>query len=204
MCKPPKDRSAEMARADEQQRQYRIRQGTSAIDATFGQFNDDFFGKQQKNYLDYATPQLEDQYSKAAKELTFSLARSGLTDSSARAQKEAELQKLYDTNRRAVTDQGVSYANDARNNVESARSSLISQLNATGDASGAANSALARASALSQPQAYSPLAQLFTTFTSGLGTQAAAEQAQAYSNGAYKARYNTGLFASPGAVKVNP
>ena len=56
-------------------------------------------------------------------------------------------------------------------------------LNATGDAQGAANSALARASALSQPAAQSPLAQMFADFTSTLGATAAAERSWVASGG---------------------
>lgn len=193
--KKPKDNSAAQARADEAARQEKIRQGTLNINSTFdSQFNDDYFNSRRDSFLNYATPQLEDQYKKAQQDLVFALSRTGNLNSSYRADKEAELTKLYDTNRRAVADQGLTYANNARTSVEDARSNLISTLNATADAEGAAKSAINRASALSQPDQYSPLAQLFTTFTNSLGQQAALEQAGAYSNGAYGGAYNTGLF----------
>ncbi len=67
-------------------------------------------------------------------------------------------------------------------------------LNATGDAQGAAQAALARSTALSQPGTYSPLAQLFQDSTGMLAQQAAAERAAYYSGGAYAPRFNTGLF----------
>lgn len=169
-----------------------------------GQFNDEFFNKRQQAYLDYATPQLDDQYADAQKALAFSLARSGNSDSSVRAEKLGELQKLYDTNKQQVADQARAYSNQSRTAVEDARTNLIQTLNATGDAQGAANSALARASALASPDAYSPLGQLFSTFTSALGQQAALERASAYSGGAVKPRYNTGLFGgNPNAVSVS-
>lgn len=184
--------AAAQARAEEAARQQNIRNGTASINNTFSQFNDDFYNNRAQSYLDYANPQLQDQYNNAQKDLTFWLDRNGLTNSSVRAQKEAELQKLYDTNQRSVSDQALSYENDAKNNVESARSNLISTLSATGDAAGAANSALSRASALSAPQAYSPLGQLFSTFTGALGQQAQAEQ----NAGLFgtQSNFNTGLF----------
>lgn len=169
-----------------------------------GQFTSDYFDKVRKNYLDYATPQLDTQHADASKQLTFSLARSGLLDSSIRGQKEADLQKTYDLNKQQIADQAEAYKSKAQSDVESARSDLISQLNATGDAQGAANSAISRASALSAPAAYSPLSDLFASFTQGLGTQAALERANYYSGGAVGSRYNTGIFApSAGAVKVS-
>jgi len=168
-----------------------------------GGFGDEFFAKQRQGFLDYATPQLEDQYGDAQKQLTFALDRSGNLDSSARGSKTAALQKSYDLNKQQVADQALSYESQARNSVEDARAGLIASLNAAGDATGAANSALARSAALSTPPSYSALGSLFTDFTSGLGAQAAAEKAEAASNGGYKARYNTGLFGGTNkSVKV--
>lgn len=201
-------KQANIARYEEQQRQDNIRAGTSRIDQLFnGQFTDDYFNKQRDSFLNYANPQLESQYGDAQKELTYSLARSGLLDSSVRAEKEAELQKKYDLNKQQIADQALSYSTDARNNVEKSRSELIGLLNATGDAEGAANSAIARSQALSQPQAYSPLTQLFADFTSGLGQQAAIERANAasaaYGGGQTYGRYNTGLFGNTKSVAVS-
>lgn len=164
-------------------------------------FDDDFYKGRRDAYTDYANPQLEDQYGDANKQLTFSLARGGLLDSSVRGEKLGDLQKLYDTQKQAVADKALSYETSARNSVEDARGNLISTLNATGDAEGAAKSALARSTALTQPDAYSPLGQLFTDFTNGLGIQAAQERS--YAAGGAKPLYNTGLFSNAGRVSVS-
>lgn len=194
---------AEAARNDEIARQARVRQGTTAINNTFdSQFNDSAFANRRKAFLDYASPQLEDQYGKAQKQLTFALARNGTLDSSVRGQKTGELQKQYDLNKQQVADQAIASETDTRNAVEDARSNLIMSLNASGDATGAANASLARASALSKPAAYSPLADLFGNFTQTLGTQAALERANYYSGGQTGARYSTGLFTPKNAVSV--
>lgn len=182
------DGGAAQARADEMARQKRIREGTQRINVLFdgdgtqenpGQFGDSFYDARKMSYLDYATPQLNDQYAQAQKDLAFALDRSGMLDSSIRAQKQAELQKQYDINRQQVADKGLELSTQARGNVEDARANLISMLNATGDVEGAISSAMTRAKALSQPDTYSPLGQMFSSFTSGLGTQYAAEQARA-------------------------
>lgn len=165
-------------------------------------FDEAFFEGRKKAYMDYANPQLEDQYGKAGNELTFALARGGNLNSSTRGAKLGELQQLYDLNKQKVADDALASSTQARTAVEDARSGLIATLNATGDAQGAANSALARSSALSQPAAYSPLGQLFTDFTSALGIQAAQERAAAASGGSYKSNYDTGLFGNAGRVSV--
>lgn len=165
-------------------------------------FNDDFFHDRRNSFIDYASPQLEQQYRDAGEELTFALARGGLLDSSARGEKAAELQRLYDLNKQKVADDALSFENRSRTAIEDARANLITTLNATGDAEGAANAALARSSALSQPDTYSPLGQLFADFTAGLGVQAAQERAFAASGGSYAPRYDTGLFSGAGRVKV--
>ncbi len=197
------NKAANQARADEAARQARIRQGTQRVGTIFdGQFNDDFFKGRQEAYIDYAKPQLEDQYGDAQKQLTFALARGGNLNSSVRGEKAADLQQRFDLTKQEITDKGLSYANEARSSVEGARSDLIGMLNATGDAEGAANSAVSRASTLSQPAAFSPLSQLFGDITAGLGQQAALERASAFSGGAVQPRYNTGLFTPRSAVKV--
>jgi hypothetical protein len=195
-------KQATQARVQEVQRQDRIRGGTDQINSTFGQFDDGYYGRQQQNFLDYATPQLEDQYGKAKQQLTYSLARSGGLDSSARSAQEGQLQQAYDTAKRGISDQALSYSNQSRNSVEDARAGLISALNATGDAAQVGNQAISRATALSQPQAFSPIGQLFGDFTSALGTQAAAEKATALSGGVYRSQYgDLGLFHNADSVK---
>lgn len=195
---------AKKARQAEEKRQAEIRAGTTRVNDIFKQFDDGFFDGRQKAFMDYASPQLEDQYGDAQKQLTFALTRNGTLDSSIRGEKTGELQKAYDLNKQQIADQALASSTEARNATEDARANLIATLNATGDATGAANAALARSSALSKPAAYSPLTNLFADFTSTLGTQAALERANYYSGGSTGSRYNTGLFApSTGAVKVS-
>lgn len=199
-------REAALARREEQERQNRIRTGSHRINGLFdGTFDEPFFANRQQAFLDYATPQLDDQYGDTQRQLTYALTRSGLLDSSVRGEKVADLQKSYDINRQGIADQARQEANASRNAVEDARANLISMLNVTGDAQGATNAALARSTALSQPGTYSPLSQLFADFTGGLGTQAALERANYYSGGASGgSRYSTGLFAPrSSAVRVS-
>ena len=168
---------ARRARVEEQERQRRIREGTSKINDTFGKFNDGFFGDIRDAFVNFARPQVDDQFRKANDQSVFGLARSGMLDSSVRGEQTAELQKMYDINLQDITDKARGYETEARNNVERSRADLITMLQATGDATGAANAALSRASTLSAPPAYSPLGQLFQDSTAMLGQQLAQERA---------------------------
>lgn len=196
------DGGAGDARAAEARRENAIADGIGNIQAVFGQFTPTFYDKRRQAFLDYAKPQLDDQFADARKQLTYSLDRAGLLDSSARAQKEAELAKLYGTNSRTISDQALGYENTARDNVANAEDNLIGTVAQTGNARAAADAANSRAAALSQPDVYSPIGQMFGTFTNALQTQAALEQAGVYTNGAIKPAYNTGLFSPGAAVKV--
>ena len=192
---------AALARKEEQERQERIRTGSKKVNKIFDDnFNQGFFDARRDAYTGYATPQLEDQYGDANKQLTFALDRAGNLNSSARGEKAGDLQKLYDLNKQEIADKGLSYQTQAKSSVEDARGNLISTLNATGDAEGAANSALTRATVLSEPAAYSPLGQLFADFTNTLGIQAAQERS--FAAGGPKPRYDTGLFGGRGRVTV--
>lgn len=195
-------RQAEAAAAAEAERQGRIRQGTNAINSTFGQFNDDFYRGIRSAYQDYAMPQLDDQFNDAREQLTFALTRAGTLNSSVRAEENARMQREYDITRQNILDQALNYENQARSKVEDARGELVRTLQGTADAAGAAQSARARAGALAQAPAFSPLEQLFTDFTAGIARQAALERAEAFGS-PVRPRFNTGLFGpSTDAVRT--
>src|SRR3546814_9115062 len=91
--------AAEAARRDEEARQARIRAGMGQIDQTFSQFNDDYFDTRSKAYLDYATPQLEDQFAKATEQLIFALSRGGNLNSSVAGERLADLTQQNERSR---------------------------------------------------------------------------------------------------------
>lgn len=168
------DGGAAQARADEAARQARIKQGTASIDKNFSGFNDAFFNSRANAYTNFANPQLADQYARTQQNLTYNLARQGLTASSEASRNAGELQRQYNDNRAQIAAQGMDAANDARNQVEQNRSELLAQLNATSDPAAAAASAVNRADILSRQQSFSPLGQLFANTTGLLGNAATA------------------------------
>lgn len=195
-------REAARARAEEEARQGRIREGTAAIDNTFAQFNDDFYSGIASSFMDFARPQLDEQFGEAREQTTFDLARRGMLDSSNRVERFGNLDRRYNLELDNLTDQGQQFANDARANVERNRADLVGMLNATGDAQAATQGALSRASIVSRPPAFSPIGQLFQDGTAALAQQAALERSAALGS-PVQPRFNTGLFGAPrNAVKV--
>jgi hypothetical protein len=184
------------ARAAEEARQARVRDGVARINTNFEKFNDDFYGQRSQAYLDYATPQVEDQWKKAQEQLTFALGRAGLLNSTVAGARQGDARLDYERQIAAVRDAATDQGTQARNDVERARSDLISQATSTADPTAAATGAQARATALAQQPGFSPLGPLFQNVTAGLATGLEAQRAKA-DNERYGTRGAT-IFGSSG------
>lgn len=174
------DGGAAQARADEQARQARIKQGVGNINDRFGQFDRSFFDNRAQAYRNFATPQVNDAYKQVSDQLAFSLARSGLDQSSEAARQGGVLMRDNALARQQVEEGATSEATKARQAVEDQRNSLIQQVNMTSDPEMAAQNALRSAGILEQRQAFNPVANLFANTTGMLG---AAQQSGYYSGG---------------------
>lgn len=159
---------AKASRAEEVARQDRIRQGMGSIASTFGGFDDAFFAKRASDYSAYATPELDRQAAAQKRDLVYALARTGNLDSSAAIDKNAELNTEHNQRRIEVANQGLDSANQLRDQVERTRGNVVAELNATGDSSGAASSALRAVQSASQPAGFSPLGNMFASFANAV------------------------------------
>lgn len=161
---------AKKAREEEEARAERIRTGTAKIDANFGQFDDNFFGGYRDKYTAFYQPELDRQFSDAQDQLTYSLARAGTLNSTMAGERQGRLKSAYDTERASLLSKAEGAASDLRGQVQQEKSSLVSLLNATGDANRASNEALSRSQQLfrAQPQ-FSALPDLFAGLAAGVG-----------------------------------
>lgn len=163
---------AKQQRAEEVARQQRIASGMARINAIFDNptsgFNEDFYKRRGQAFTDYATPELDHEYGDAKRQLVYALTRSGLNQSQAGFDKNAELSREFDRNRIDIANKSLDYENDARAKVESARGQIVNQLNATGDDQAAGDAALRQSQQLQMPIGYNPVAGLFANFTGGL------------------------------------
>jgi hypothetical protein len=159
------DSGASAARADQQAQQARSLAARGDVDKTFSQFDDNFYNQRAQAYRDYQTPQLNDQYADAQKQLVYALSRKGNLNSSVAGEQFGGLGKQYATNSDMVESGAQGYATQARQEVEANRSAVLDQLAATGDASMASSEAINRARAISQGPSVPPLGMLFTNLT---------------------------------------
>lgn len=180
------------AAAREAERQAKITEGYNTIQGVFGSFDDDFYNQRSNSYLEYANPQLEQQFADAQKALEFALSRNGRLDSSVAAEQRAKLLEDFNKQKTAIADRGMQYANQARSSVEGSRADLISLNSNLANPQQIAQEANNRLAGLQAAPAYDPLAPLFTNAGEALGTQAELERRGT-------ARYNSGLF-TPSAV----
>lgn len=169
------DKIAQQQRNDETARQQRITDGMGQIAQIFGGFNDGFYKKRADDYSAFAMPEVERQAGQQRKDLTYALARTGNLNSSAAIDKAAELGQEVNNQRVGVSNEALNQANNLRGQVEQTRGNVVAELNATGDAQAASNSALRQSQNLNQPAGFSPLGNLFLNFAqsvAGIGSRA--------------------------------
>tara|TARA_R110000764_G_scaffold5859_5_gene22737 strand:+ start:1418 stop:2035 length:618 start_codon:yes stop_codon:yes gene_type:complete len=185
--------------AEEAARQGRITAGKANIDNAFAGYDDAFYAGQAQNYMDYATPQIEDQYTDAMRSLTRALARNGTSQSSMAAERKGDMERKLADAQTDAARQGQSFANDTRQSLASVKNNLISQNQSLADPTLISNMAANQSAAASQLPSYSPVANLFAGAAAGLATQSQLEARD-------KARYNMAeLFSLNGgsARKIN-
>lgn len=168
MCFAPKDNTANIMRAQEAERQQNVLRGTGKINAAFSGFDDDFYKQREKDYSDFYMPQVDQQAKDAGKQLTYSLARTGNLDSSTGNEKAAKLAQTTADARGSVAEGAFGASQQARSDVEGNRSDLVRMLEGGSNLANVANTASAQAQALTRPQPYSPLTDLFANFTGQL------------------------------------
>lgn len=170
---------------------------------TSGAFDADFYDRRRQAGLNYYTPQIADQFQKARDNLAYSLARAGLSRSTAAGQKQAELQGQYALANQDAANKVEADVSNLRGQVEDARTNLMTSLEATSDPEGTANQALGRAQVLqSAPLQYSPLGDLFGGVVGSIGSAVSGVR-QAQLNTLLNSTYGTTAGTKPQSRAVN-
>jgi hypothetical protein len=154
------------AQQEEAARQARIKQGTAAIDSTFGSFGDSFFNNFARDVERAQLPQVNQDYARTQSDLSFNLAGRGLLNSSVRDQREASLAEELTKTKRNIADAGLSQANKLRMDVEDARGRSYNQLLQSADPGQATATATREASSLSKPSPIGPVGSFFGDWSS--------------------------------------
>lgn len=169
--------AARAARERDEARRAQINLGTDRINSEFSQFDDGFFDGRSQSYLDFAMPQVDQQSQKARDALIFSLSRGGGLSSSAGAKNLNDFEAQVEAQKQSIQSRATDIANQARSQVEDARGQLLTQLNASGNASSTAQQAVARAATLTRPTSFEPLANLFQNVTAAAANSKLASDA---------------------------
>jgi hypothetical protein len=149
------------AAAAEKKRQASINQGMSDINSEFSGFNDNYYKGVANDYLNYATPQMMQQYQQTKNQLSYSLARNGLLNSGAAVQKNQSLGNELATQESNLANSAQSEANTKRAAVSDAQTNATNELISSGSPELAQEQAGEATAGLRTPSAFAPIGNLF-------------------------------------------
>lgn len=184
----------------EEQRQQRIRDAVTKIGQVFGAYDDDYYGGIKKDYLNYATPQLDDQYNQARRQLILSLKGGPGTASSYGAKSMADLKRRYYTQRAGLQENALSFADQVRSNISKAKQGLTDQARTGSGIDKIGEMAAREAQNAATPPSYDPIADVFSAFTGTVANDAAA-RAGGYRGAEIPLVFSSGGGSSGGSVK---
>ena len=163
-------RAKKEARRVETERQDRITRGRADIERIFGTtYTPEFYAGVEKDYRDWAMPQLNRQSEEVTRNMLYALSRAGLTRSSAKSRGMGDIQMDFDTQRQNVAKTAMDLANQRRSQVEGQRQGIESQLYAATDPAAAAQAANNAARNYSFAPEYSPMGQILQDVSAAYG-----------------------------------
>jgi hypothetical protein len=147
-------------------------QSDQLITQAFSGFNPQYYQGIQNSYMNYALPQLQQQYQTANNQLGYKLAGQGITNGSAAQQAQNALGQSMNQNETQLGNQAVQAGQTQQQAVQGQENNLFSQAQTASDPGALAQQAIGEAGSISTPSVFAPLGQLFTTFgTDWLGNQ---------------------------------
>lgn len=129
------------------------------------------YDQREQDYLNWANPQVSQQFGDADRQLQFQLARMGHAGgSSSSIDRTGRLQDDYTLERANVADRGVDLGNQARQQVADERSRLMGLLHSTGDPSAVQGQLGTVIDSIRTAPAFNALGPMFQNATAGLGS----------------------------------
>jgi hypothetical protein len=152
----------ETAAQQEQLRESAIAQGTSSINNAFSGFTPSFYQQRAQDYVNFAQPQLAQQYQTNRNQIGFGLANRNLLGSGAADQQWSNLARAMGQAQQQIADTGQGQANALQQQVENQRQTLYNQLYQSADPAGANQAAVQTAATYAQPSVFPAVGNLFT------------------------------------------
>jgi hypothetical protein len=137
---------------------------------TFEGFQEPFYEKRAQDYVNFALPQLAQQYQSNRNAMLFGLANRGLGGSTVQGQASSNLEREAGKGRQTIADTGLEQANQLRRDVESARQQAVNQLYQSADPAQALQGAVRAASSFRAPSTFAPITNLFTNLAQQYAT----------------------------------
>lgn len=160
--------------AEQQQQQQQVQQAIGQINQAFGGFGPSFYGKASQDYINFAEPQVQQQYASTEQTLQDKLANQGLLNSSAALQEQGDLSKALAGAQEGVQNTATSTAQTLQQQIANEQANLVSQANVANDPLSIAQQAIGQAASVQAPSTFQPLGNLFQTFANTyLGNQLA-------------------------------
>lgn len=163
---------ARRARRLERQREKRIDTGMQQIGEVFNPDAVQSIVDQRVQAMrDFYDPQINRQYDDAKNQLTFSLARAGLLNSTAAGEKQGDLAQRFAYNKGAIESRIASEASRTKRNIATERARIEDMLRRSADATAATNAALDSAVTFRQDTPdLNPIGNLFYGIGQGIGS----------------------------------
>ena len=157
--------AAALAAQQQKERAAALATGKAAIDQQFAGFTPEFYNQRKQDYINFAMPQLGQQFRTQQNEAQYSLANKGQTRSSQAQALGRTLGQNLAQNQQTIANAGQAQANQLQQSVEGQRNNLYSVLSSSQDPSMAATAALGTAQGFSTPSAFVPIGQMFSDWT---------------------------------------
>lgn len=137
---------------------------------TFEGFQEPFYEKRAQDYVNFALPQLSQQYQQNRNQMLFGLANRGLGQSSVADTASSNLEREAGRGRQEIADTGIAQANQLRKDVENARQQSIAQLYQSADPAQALQGAVRAASGFQAPSTFAPITNMFSNLAQQYAT----------------------------------
>lgn len=163
-------------------------------------FTPQFYQGVQDAYVNYANPQLTQQYQQTNKNLGYQLANQGLTQSSAADTAQGSLNQALAQQQRGIANQGIQNAQQLQSQVGQEQNTLTNQLIASSNPGATSQQALNVASQFSAPSAFAPVGNFFNTWSQLYGANSLANSYASLTNPALNPYLNPQLSNPGGAA----
>lgn len=158
--------AAGAARAQQQAQQAQVDQGIGQINKAFAGFNPQFYAARGQAFLDYAQPQLQQQYQQNRNNLLYGLANRGLLKSTTAGMQQDTLKSAAEQAQQGLGNQALSLEQQLQQQVGQQQNTLVNQAIAGASPQSVATGALESASQFGAPSVLPPIGNLFSNWAS--------------------------------------